>query len=161
MTGSESEVDVSYWRCCKYSHAKRLTGHLASLDWQLLTPCFQQMQTCHSLHRGKVTLRGLHPWEGSTETTADSTAELHCSRPCSSGIFCACWERTMGFGTQWTSWDAGLSLSLGDSVIKLIPRTVTSDRTTMLQGAASVFDGVAMRYFLWYRHHIDANILTK
>lgn len=114
MTGSESEVDVSYWRCCKYSHAKSLTGHLASLDWQLLAPCFQQMQTCHSLHCGKVTLRGLHPWEGSTETTADSTAELQCSRPCSSGIFCACWERTMGFGTQWTSWDAGLSLSLGE-----------------------------------------------
>lgn len=117
--------------------AKSLTVHLASLDWQLLTPCFQERQTCNSLSRGKVTLEHLHPWEGRAEAAADSTTGWHCSGQCSSsGIFCACW-----FGI----WDLAEPLR---GRVRLIPRTVTSGRTKRLQGAASVFIGVAMRYFL-------------
>lgn len=57
--------------------AKSLTAHLASIDWQLLTPCSQQMQTCNSLNRGKVTLKHVHPGQGSQRQLL--TAPLSCT----------------------------------------------------------------------------------
>lgn len=139
--------------------AKSLTVHLASLDWQLLTPCFQERQTCNSLSRGKVTLEHLHPWEGRAEAAADSTTGWHCSGLCSSsGIFCACWFGiwdlasellgTLGWASPWET--EAYSQDCNFRQDQEAPRS-----------SISLYWGGHEILSLSSHHYIDANILTK